>query len=184
MNQEKTAGMEIAQVKRHRKKPRVELSLSRVKSILRKAKVKVVNKHAYSIYSCGHVYDVKDDPGLVKYFENEKRGLRCCPICYENANSSKQALITKYKRCGCGAEHVSKRVQPSQCCASCASSRRAVKGEIPESQKRMNGHKLDITRCFCIHRDECLITYKDYDVVPCKGCMRFKEGPWMEDKVY
>lgn len=156
------------QIKRQRKKPTVEVSLARVKRMLRRARVKVEKGKSYIIYNCGHIYDAAEDPGIVTYFAGKNRGLRSCPVCIS------QALLTKYKKCGCGAEHIGKRVQPSECCASCPAARRASGGNTPRHQHKRNAHRADPSRWNCIHRDGCMETYIDYDAIPCKGCRRYK----------
>lgn len=171
----KNVTVTLTQVKRHRKKPKVEVSLFKVKKILREAKVKPIPGHAYILYECGHIYDYTDDPGVVKYSAGVQRGSRSCPVCVSKVHISR-ALLTKYKKCPCGAEHVGKRIQASKCCASCTSSRRAAKGELTENLKRLNGHLADPSRALCIHREECLKVYYMYDAIPCKGCRRFKES--------
>lgn len=160
--------------KQHRKEPKIELSLYKVKGLLRKAKIKPIPGHAYILYECGHIFDYNDDPGIVKYSAGVQRGSRSCPICVSKTHLAR-ALLTKYKKCPCGAEHVGKRIQASKCCASCSSSRRAARGELTENLKRRNGHLEDPSRVLCIHRLECLDKYCMYEAIPCKGCRRFKE---------
>jgi hypothetical protein len=175
MDHKQVTGIEVTQVKRHRKKPRVEVPLTRVRRMLREANIKAEEGHAYILYKCGHVHDAREDPSIITYFAGTHRGLRSCPVCVS------AALLTKYKKCGCGAEHIGKRVQPSKCCSACRSSRRVAKGETPKIEKIANSHLADPSRCFCIHRMECLTKYEDYDTVPCKRCKRFKEGEWVTD---
>jgi len=187
MSQKQISNMHVEQIKRHRKKPTVEVSASLVKKKIKEAEMTVKKSHAYILYECGHILDKEDDPGKVKYVGDEndpsrpQRGLRICPICWEKG--IKSPLVTKYKKCGCGAEHIGKKVQPSLCCAACPSSRRAVKGNTPTHIKKANGRLADPNRCFCIHRGGCLTEYDGYAALPCKGCQKFREGPWVADPV-
>ena len=185
MKQKQTDEVELTQIKRHRKAgSEIKVSLTFVKQVLKQAKVQPVTTRSYNIYECGHVFDRDDDPapGIVKYISgissNGGRGLRVCPVCWGKGQQKKR-LVTKYKRCTCGAEHIGKHLQSSICCSSCTYARRALKGATPISVKRANGHLADPNRCFCIHRSECLIKYLKYEAVPCKGCRRFKEEPWV-----
>lgn len=188
MKQEQTDGTELTQIKRHRKKgSEIRVSLSFVKQVLRQAKIKPVTTNTYNIYECGHAFSKNDDPspGVVRYvsgvFANGGRGVRICPVCWERGQQ-KRRLVTKYKRCNCGAEHLGKHLQSSNCCSSCSSARRALKGATPKSVERANGHLADPDRCFCVHRSSCLIKYLDYEALPCKNCRRFKEEPWVSFK--
>lgn len=178
----KNSVMETSQVKRHKKKPTVEIPVGIVRKMIKAAGITVQQEHAYHIYTCGHVLDKEDDEYTIKYMNNIKgrsRGVRVCPICWANGEIKAQ-LLTKYKKCRCGAEHTSKKIQPSICCAACSASRRALKGETPKHEIYANGHKADPSRCFCIHKRECIEKYKHYETIPCKGCIRFKEkeGEW------
>lgn len=169
----------ITQVKRHRTQPKVRVSLTLVKRILKQANIKPETDRAYNIYECGHVFDNDTEQRVIKYFPGEgdqkNRSKRICPVCWENFGK-KYPLITKYKKCSCGAEHVSKRAQSSICCSSCSSTRKAAKGTVPNKVYKNNGHLADPSRCSCIHRDDCLTKYLDYEAIPCKGCRRYKEA--------
>lgn len=171
--------VEVQQVKRHKRKPTVEISLDLVKQMFKKAKIEVQTLHVYHLYSCGHVLDREDDTTVTKYIKGVSRATRICPICWENTGTKHQ-LITKYKRCNCGAEHTSKKVQYSNCCAVCSASRRVARGETPDYELHSNKDQEDLDRCFCIHRKECIKTYAEYACIPCKNCDRFeeKEGCW------
>lgn len=173
----------VQQVKRHRKKPSVTVSVSLIKTLLKKAKIKEVQGTVYNFYSCGHVFAREDDKRTVKCSKNNKgqnRAQRICPICWENLGKKEQ-LIFKYKKCtSCGAVHIGKKLQESICCNRCSAARKAKKGEDPDWEIYSNGHLADPTRCFCIHRRKCIIKYDKYDTLPCKNCKQFKEkeGQW------
>lgn len=178
----KDADVTIQQVKRHKNKPTVEISLDLVKELIKKAKVKVECCAAYHLYTCGHVLNKEDDERVTKYMpdpEGHSRAVRICPICWE-ASGIKEQLLTKYKLCSCGAEHVGKKIQPSNCCADCSASRKAIKGKTPLHEIHANEDHADPSRCFCIHRQECIKEYAKYECIPCKDCPRFeeKEGVW------
>lgn len=169
--------MKTEQIKRHKRKPTVEVSVGLIRKMLKAAGIKPIPTHAYNIYSCGHIIDRDDDESIIKYMNNlegHSRGVRVCPICWKNGKVKSQ-LFTKYKKCNCGAEHTSKKIQPSDCCAVCSASRKALKGETPKHEIYNNGHMADPTKCFCIHRKECIVTYAKYEAIPCKKCGRFRE---------
>jgi hypothetical protein len=105
------------------------------------------------------------------HFSERNRAVRCCPECLEK--SIKKEMLTKYKKCGCGAEHVGKRVQPSDCCASCPPVRKLSEKYRPKHTHKRNEEQADPTRYDCAKRDECLKTYFDYDALPCKGCKKY-----------
>lgn len=178
MNDKYSQG-EMQQIEYHHKEPAIKITLTLVKKLLKKAKTLVEDGHAYHLYECGHVIDNNDDVRTIKYIKGHTCGLRVCPICWEN-NKIKSKLLTKYKKCQCGAEHISLKIQPSTCCGSCSASRRALQGKTPNHELWNNGDKEDLSRCFCIHRRECLDEYRKYNVIPCKGCKKFKEkeGEW------
>ena len=177
----KSNDVTLQQVKRHKDKPTVEISLGLVKRLIKKAGVKPERCKAYHLYTCGHVLNKEDDPITTKYIPDpngHSRAVRICPICWECG--VKEQLLTKYKLCSCGAEHVGKKIQPSNCCAACSASRKAAKGETPLHEIYANEDQADPSRCFCIHRQECIMEYVKYDCIPCKNCKRFKEkeGMW------
>ena len=160
----------LKKVGRHTTAPTVEITLGKAKRFIKKEKIEVVEGEAYAVYDCGHVFNIKDDPRIQTYYPNEgEKGLsvRSCPVCVT------EKLMTKYKLCGCGAEHASKRVQPSKCCDRCAAGRRAQR-PVKHALYLRNGHTSDPSRCYCVHRDECIMTYIEYDAIPCKNCRRFK----------
>ena len=149
----------------------VEVSLTKVVSYLEKADIEVEKGQSYNLYECGHVFTHQEDlPQHIHYYKDDDRAIRSCPICGD------KKLLTKYKKCTCGTEHVGKRVQPSQCCADCPTVLRNSGKERTASQKKHNGHLVDIERCFCARRDECLKFYWDYDTTPCLGCGGFIQG--------
>ncbi len=80
-----------------------------------------------------------------------------------------------------GTEHIGKKLQESICCAKCSAARKALKGDDPDWELHANGDQADPSRCFCIHRRECIVKYARYETIPCKGCRRFKEK---EDEWY
>lgn len=175
-----TDGMVVTPVKHHRDKAKVRISLTLVKRMFKQAGIKPESDHAYNIYECGHIIDNDEDARVIKYFpefaKQKNRSKRICPICWENLGE-KHPLITKYKRCSCGAEHVSLRAQASVCCSSCSSSRRAARGDLPNSIDKHNDHLADPDRSYsCIHHDECVMKYIEYDAIPCKKCRRFTEA--------
>ena len=155
-------------VNKKHNKSKLKISLTLAKKIIRRAKIKIQEGHSYLIYECGHVYDYVDDTAYIVYNAGLRRAARCCPVCVS------KALITKYKKCSCGAEHVGKRVQSSICCAACSSVRRAAKGEVTLNQLKRNSHLADSSRYMCIHRKQCLDLYCVYDTIPCKGCKRYQ----------
>ena len=175
--------MEVQQVKRQKVEPKVKISKSLVKNMLKEAGIKVQNGVVYNFYACGHVFERQNEKSVIKCVRVNKgqyRSQRICPICWENLGK-KEPLMTKYKKCAsCGTEHVGKKLQESVCCAQCSAGRKALKGEDPFWETHSNGHLADPSRCFCIHKKECIVKYADYEVIPCKGCRRFKEkeGEW------
>lgn len=126
------------------------------------AGIEPVDGNAYTLYECGHAFNVKDDPSKIKWYASAGRALRSCPIC------DKQKLLTKFKHCGCGKTQLGFKVQPSKYCNFCPPERR----ETTESMfaHRKNNQLADYTRGFCVHRNECLKKYINYDTVPCKNC--------------
>jgi len=155
-------------------KPTVEISRYKAKQLIKKAEIKVEEGECYVIYNCGHVFDNRDDPQITTYYIGENRTVRSCPICQN------QKLVTKYKLCGCGAEHTGKRVQPSPFCFKCSPLRRSTGRTERLDAHLRNGHLADHTRGFCIHRSDCLKTYLAHDCVPCKGCKQYaiEEGEY------
>lgn len=173
----------VQQVKRHRKKQPVTISVSLAETLLKKAQIKKVQGTVYNFYRCGHIFTRQEDKGVIKCAKNNEglnRAQRICPICWENLGK-KEPLEFKYKICtSCGTKHVGKKLQESICCAKCSAARKAKKGEDPAWETYSNEHLADPTRCFCIHRKECITKYDKYNTLPCKGCRRFKEkeGQW------
>jgi len=136
-----------------------------VRRALVQAGIEPIDGKAYTLYECGHSFNVDDDPSRIKWYAATGRGLRSCPIC------DHQRLLTKYKRCSCGVEQVGSKVQPSRYCNNCSAGRReVVKSPLAY---RKNSHLADPDRGFCIHRNTCLTTFIDYDTVPCKDCDDF-----------
>jgi len=132
-----------------------------VRRALMKSGIKPIDGNAYTLYECGHAFNVKDDPSRIQWYP-ATGGLRSCPIC------DHQRLLVKYKRCGCGKEQVGPKVQSSKYCNHCPSDRKEV--SVSPLACRKNSNLADPNRGFCIHRNECLIKYIDYDAVPCKNC--------------
>jgi hypothetical protein len=121
--------------------------------------------YAYTLYECGHAFNVEDDPGKTQWYSSVGRSLRTCPKC------DYHKLLTKYKRCGCGKPQIGSNVQPSKACNDCPP---GTKGStVSKYAHRKNGHLADPDRGFCIHRNECLTKFIDYATVPCKGCEDF-----------
>ncbi len=160
---------------RHTKKPTVEVSLSKIKNMIREKKVRVEVGKAYIIYSCGHVFDSEEDPQVPTYFADKGRRLRSCPVCVT------EKLLTKYKKCGCGAERISKRIVPSNCCASCPATRRALGTSTTKNAHKHNSDQADPERYFCVYREKCLDKYIEHDTIPCKDCKRYREGKVTDD---
>ena len=152
--------------------------------MLRKNGIRVQQGKVYTFYTCGHVFEKENDKSIIKCTKDEKgqnRPQRICPICWENSGK-KEPLLTKYKKCtSCGTEHIGKKLQESICCAKCSAARKALKGDDPDWELHANGDQADPSRCFCIHRRECIVKYARYETIPCKGCRRFKEK---EDEWY
>ena len=172
-----TVTVTTRQQRKSTKKPSVEISLLKAKRLLKQAELNIEDGECYTIYSCGHVFDNRDDPQIITYYVGENRGIRSCPICIN------QKLLTKFKRCGCGAEHIGKRVQPSECCGKCPSVRKATGRDETLNAFKRNGHLADPDRVFCIYRSECLDIYRVYDAVPCKGCKQYKVHQGAHDGV-
>jgi hypothetical protein len=149
-------------------KPTVTISVAKARQLIRKAGLTVEEGKAYVIYDCGHVFENSKDPQILTYYLGENRSIRSCPICVT------RKLITKYKLCGCGAEHLGKRVQPSKCCSQCSSLRKATGREIRLDAYKRNSHLMDASRWNCVHWDICRDKYLEYDAVPCKGCNRYQ----------
>jgi hypothetical protein len=136
-----------------------------VHKVLTDAGIEPIDGKAYTLYECGHVFNVEDDPAYVRWYASVGRALRSCPLC------DKQRLLTKYKKCGCGEEQVGPKVQPSRCCTLCPPDRKVV--TVSPYAYRKNGHLVDINRGFCIHKNGCLTKFIDYVTVPCKGCLDY-----------
>ena len=126
--------------------------------------IEPIDGHAYTLYECGHAFDVEADPSRILWYASVGRALRSCPIC------DKQKLLTKYKQCGCGKVQISFKVQPSTYCNFCPPDRKDKDTVDTPFARRKNGHLADYSRGFCVHRNECLKKYIDYDTVPCKNC--------------
>jgi len=159
-------------------KPTVEISVEKAKQIIHRAKITVKEGEVYAIYHCGHVFANSEDPQILTYYMGENRSIRSCPICVS------QKLVTKYKLCGCGAEHLGKRVQPSYCCSKCSSLRKTTGRNERLDEYKRNMHLYDPTRLHCVYRAECLDTYREYDTIPCKDCPRYILKQGNRDPIY
>jgi hypothetical protein len=129
------------------------------------AGIEPIDGNAYTLYECGHAFNVVNDPSRVQWYGAAGRGLRSCPVC------DHKKLLTKYKQCGCGEVQIGSKVQPSKCCNVCPTERKGITAS--PFAYRKNGHLADPDRGFCIHRNECLTKFIDYVTVPCKGCLKF-----------
>jgi len=155
-------------------KSTVGVTLKKVKSYIDNAHIKITEGEAYNVYHCGHVFTTPDDyPHTITYYKDKDRGIRSCPIC------KNEQLVTKYKLCGCGAEHIGKRTQPSNCCASCPTIRRNVGYSRIQNMKKRNSAMSDPERWNCKRKPICREMYSelDYDAVPCKNCGGYEIQP-------
>lgn len=157
----------------------IEVSLKRVKSYLQDAEIEIEKGQSYNIYTCGHVFSNTDDlPQTIHYYKKDDRAVRSCPTC------GNKKLLTKYKKCTCGTEQTGKRVQPSQCCASCPTVLRNSGKVRIKSYKKRNGYAADPERCYCLRRDVCREEYEYYQTTPCKNCGGFIQGQGNVDPIY
>jgi len=178
---QKQCYVSTVQTQRYKKKPTVTSPLAEARMALSKVGIEPKKGHSYHIFACGHVVDKEDDPFMVKYTKTAAKGIRICPICWEE-QKEKIPIITKYKHCICGAEHTGLRVQTSTCCYKCTAQRKALKGATPKGieQARYEA-KTDPARCDCIHRRKCIMKYSEYNHLPCKDCAEYTPasmGEW------
>ncbi len=156
----------------------VEVSLKKVVSYMEKSDIPVKAGQSYNLYACGHIFSHEEDlPQTIHYYKHDNKTFRSCPICGD------QKLITKYKKCTCGTEHIGKRVQPSQCCASCPTVLRNAGKIRAVSYKKRNEHLADPDRCFCTRRDICSEWYLDYATIPCLNCGGYEISSGEEEAV-
>jgi len=129
-------------------------------------------------YACGNITSLNSDPAICKYFPETGVKNRSCPVC-ENYS----ALLTKFKKCTCGATYIGKRVQSSVSCARCANYNSPKKAKIIKIKKSKYtaGDQTDPERWDCTEREHCMDNYKDprNRSIPCKGCLFYKSA--MED---
>ena len=168
----------VQKKKRSVKRPAVEISLYRAKQFIRKSEIKIEIGECYVIYECGYVCNNKDYPQTITYYSKENRGIRSCPLCCTSK------LLTKYKICICGAEHIGKRVQASTYCSSCSSLRKATGRVETLDAYKHNEHLADPSRYDCIYRNECLFQYFTYDTLPCKNCLKYKATDLRQEMLF
>ena len=161
-----------------KKKKSIKIDLLHcAKTMIQQADIQIIPGQAYTIYECGHVFEIEKDPQTLTFYRTQNREIRSCPLC-KNA-----MLITKYKQCGCGAEHIGKRVVSSVCCGQCPTERRPNAAPLKLKHLR-NAHLADPERCFCIHRAVCMEKYIDYDTIPCKDCLNYQPDHGRHDPIY
>lgn len=140
----------------------------------------ITHGKVYNIYQCGCVILNDEDPQCFNHFHQVR--LRCCP------EHNDHRLLNKFKRCSCGREYFSKRIQASKQCGKCY----GVSPETKEAKRQWrieyekygaenarfrNKRQADPARWDCRSRDKCLIEYIKYDAIPCKGCKEYRPKP-------
>lgn len=123
----------------------------------------------YTIYACGHILLVSDDPQISKYFPKKRKNFRSCPICDEPTH-----LIAKYKLCKCGVAHIGNAMVSSDSCRCCCKRKILFGEDLIINKNKKNQKFADPNRWDCIHRDECLDEFMGYQTIPCLNCEKYK----------
>ncbi len=132
--------------------------------------VEISEGEIYDIFSCGCI---RDKHGKKCYAQINDSRLRVCEY-HKDA-----LLLGKFKRCFCGAIHFQKNLRAGKSCNKCklAALRAAYHRHKNKSlSPHRNKSKRDISRFDCLHRTSCLSKYDEYDVLPCKKCIKYIPG--------
>ena len=112
--------------------------------------IQIEPKHVYNIYSCGCVFDVEDDPQVLRYVKGTSTNQRECP------EHKKTRLIIKYRLCRCGIDRIGKKLQASEGCKICHNDRSFIstpKG--PWSRHWRGDYCEDINTCIKLVCGSC-----------------------------
>ena len=152
------------------------MTLQEIHQKLKKAGIEIQIGEAYNFYDCGCIINNKIDKNRLKHNYESHQRVRCCPDC---DGKGVGFLITKYKKCQCGAEFNSKGAHASVYCSKCPNSLRS-KGIFKKKEKepllkldfqqKSNGDFQDSERWNCFFRDNCVWYYRVHDTVPCLNC--------------
>ena len=93
-----------------------EAILKEASARVKKSKIKILPGQIYNIYECGCVVALTDDPPNYRFHAMINQTIKACPICDFRSDKIPYRLYTKYKRCICGFEQVSKKMNASHYC--------------------------------------------------------------------
>jgi len=156
-------------------KRKLPITLEEAQKLMTASDIEVEDGELYNLYKCGHIFNSDDDEGKTMYRTETRLANRTCPVCVHF-----QPLLIKYKRCGCGAEHIGYNQPKSLCCNKCPSARKTKMKAMHPSKSYYNKKLEDTTRWNCEKRDDCLKKYaKRYQTIPCKDCESYKiDSKW------
>ena len=155
---------------------------TQAREYLEKKGINIEPGKSYNIYVCGCVVNNDDDPQLQFYFPKTKTKKRSCPY------HKPSALLNKYKRCRCGREYFSNRIQSSEMCKGCYESKLTPEDQLKcliKVKKLQNDHLRDPDRSDCaFYLTKCLMEYVDFQAVPCKNCKHYTIGTGNVDDLF
>lgn len=166
---------------------RINITLLEIKKQFKKARIKIKFGIAYNLYDCGCIVDNSKDKQKVKQNPITHQRVRCCAKC--KSEYGKGFLLVKYKKCKCGADHISLNAHASDRCKFCpplpqvgkfakAKAKREVVCHFP-FLKINNKAFRDKSRWDCLFRNNCADYYikRKTKAIPCLGCELYQKNP-------